>query len=149
MCAFTGRPPSSLTVDDLDEPWRGDRHHPKTDRGDAPPPTRRTVPPPSFAVRSRDGRPAGAAPTPGWPGSLWSTPPEIRRTLLAYLDVRATVLRPKTVNKLASAVAIFGEFVCDHDPGEHQSLHETPGRFIRAAGAQGGHKLTPGRANDH
>ena len=45
--------------------------------------------------------------------------PELRRTLLAYLDVRATVLRPKTIDKLTSALAIFGEFVCDHDPDVH------------------------------
>lgn len=42
--------------------------------------------------------------------------PGLRRTLLAYLDNRATVLRPKTVEKLTSALAIFGEFVCGHDP---------------------------------
>lgn len=41
---------------------------------------------------------------------------ELSRTLVAYLDVRATVLRPKTIDKLTSALAIFGEFVCDHDP---------------------------------
>jgi hypothetical protein len=45
--------------------------------------------------------------------------PELRRTLLAYLDVRATVLRPKTIDKLTSALAIFGEFICDHDPDVH------------------------------
>ena len=33
-----------------------------------------------------------------------------------YLDARATVLRPKTMDKLTSALAIFGEFVCDLDP---------------------------------
>ncbi len=44
------------------------------------------------------------------------TAPEIRRTLGAYLDVRAAVLRPKTIDKLTSALAIFGEFVCHHDP---------------------------------
>ena len=42
--------------------------------------------------------------------------PEIRRTLLAYLEVRATVLRPKTIDKLTSALAIFGEFVCRTAP---------------------------------
>lgn len=40
----------------------------------------------------------------------------LRRTLLAYLDVRATVLRPKTIEKLTSALAIFGEYVTDHHP---------------------------------
>jgi len=32
------------------------------------------------------------------------------------LDVRATVLRPKSIDKLTSALAIFGELVCDLDP---------------------------------
>jgi hypothetical protein len=41
---------------------------------------------------------------------------EIRRTLLAYLDVRATVLRPKTIEKLTSALAIFGEYLGEHHP---------------------------------
>jgi integrase len=36
--------------------------------------------------------------------------------LTAYLDARATVLRPTTMDKLTSALAIFGEFVCDLDP---------------------------------
>jgi integrase len=40
----------------------------------------------------------------------------LRRTLLAYLDVRATVLRPKTIEKLTSALAIFGEYVTEHHP---------------------------------
>ena len=31
--------------------------------------------------------------------------PEFRRTLAAYLDARATVLRPKTIDKLTSALA--------------------------------------------
>jgi integrase len=42
--------------------------------------------------------------------------PEIRRTLLAHLEVRAAVLRPQTIDKLTGALAIFGEFICDHDP---------------------------------
>lgn len=41
---------------------------------------------------------------------------DIRRTLLAYLDVRATVLRPKTIEKLTSALAIFGEYLSKHHP---------------------------------
>lgn len=42
--------------------------------------------------------------------------PEFRKTLTAFLETRATVLRPKTMEKLTSALAIFGEFVCDYDP---------------------------------
>jgi integrase len=44
---------------------------------------------------------------------------EIRRTLLAYIEVRASVLRPKTIDKLTSSLAIFGEFLCQHDPELH------------------------------
>ncbi len=47
--------------------------------------------------------------------------PGIRRTLLAYLDVRATVLRPKTIDKLTSALAIFGEYLSEHH-GELRSV---------------------------
>lgn len=42
--------------------------------------------------------------------------PEIRRTLLAYIDARAAVLRPNTIDKLTSALAIFGEFLTDTFP---------------------------------
>jgi integrase len=42
--------------------------------------------------------------------------PEIRRTLLAYIDARSTVLRPKTIDKIASALAIFGEFLTERFP---------------------------------
>lgn len=35
----------------------------------------------------------------------------IRDTLLAYLDARAAVLRPKSIDKLTSALAVFGEFL--------------------------------------
>ena len=42
--------------------------------------------------------------------------PEIRRTLLAYIDARAAVLRPKTIEKLTSALAIFGEFLSARFP---------------------------------
>jgi heat shock protein HslJ len=42
--------------------------------------------------------------------------PEIRQTLLAYIDARAAVLRPKTIDKLTSALAIFGEFLSDTFP---------------------------------
>ena len=41
---------------------------------------------------------------------------EIRHTLLAYLDARAAVLRPKTIEKLTSALAIFGEFLSAQFP---------------------------------
>lgn len=41
---------------------------------------------------------------------------EIRDTFLEYLDARSAVLRPKTIAKLASAFAIFGEFLSDQFP---------------------------------
>lgn len=41
---------------------------------------------------------------------------EIRQTMLAYIDARCTVLRPKTIEKLTSALAIFGEFLGDTFP---------------------------------
>jgi integrase len=42
--------------------------------------------------------------------------PEVRRSILAYLDTRAVVMRPKTIDKLTSALAIFGEFICEQFP---------------------------------
>lgn len=44
------------------------------------------------------------------------TTPEIRRAILAYLDARATVLRPKTIDKLTSALGVFGEFISQNYP---------------------------------
>ena len=41
---------------------------------------------------------------------------EIRDTLLTYLDARSAVLRPKTIDKLTSALGIFGEFLTDRFP---------------------------------
>jgi integrase len=119
--AFSGRPPASLTLDDLDtlceaiaSSTRLTESMRRRRRGrvfglrqllfeagiiDLP------------AQRRREGGPAtrharlAAVSAPG-----------VRRTLLAYLDVRATVLRPKTINKLTSALAIFGEYLSEHHP---------------------------------
>ncbi|MEO5899256.1 MAG: tyrosine-type recombinase/integrase [Ilumatobacteraceae bacterium] len=41
---------------------------------------------------------------------------EIRRTFIEYLDARSAVLRPKTIAKLTSALAIFGEYLSDRFP---------------------------------
>ena len=134
--AFTGRPPSSLTVEDLDR------------LGEAIDTT------PRLSASMRRGRraqlfrlrrllfEAGMVDLPaqhrreGGPATRQArlavvASPEIRRTLLAYLDVRATVLRPKTIEKLTSALAIFGEFICDHDPALH-SLTDLERRHIEA-----------------
>jgi site-specific recombinase XerD len=42
--------------------------------------------------------------------------PEIRSTLIEYLDARSAVLRPKSITKMTSALAIFGEFLTEHFP---------------------------------
>ena len=119
--AFAGRSPSLLRVEDLDAlcaainttPWLSESMR-RARRGqlfclrrllfeanmvDLP------------ALHRREGGPATRQARLAVIGAA-----EIRRTLLAYLDVRATVLRPKTIDKLTSALAIFGEFVCDYDP---------------------------------
>jgi len=41
---------------------------------------------------------------------------EVRDTLIAYLNARAAVLRPKTIAKLTSALAVFGEFLSTEFP---------------------------------
>lgn len=46
-----------------------------------------------------------------------TTSVEIRSTFCDYLDARSEVLRPRTISKLASALAIFGEFLSEQFPG--------------------------------
>jgi integrase len=119
--AFMGRPPSSLTVEDLDALGAAIDTTPRLTE-----PMRRGRRSQLFRLR-RLLFEAGMVDLPaqhrreGGPATRYArlaavAAPEIRRTLLAYLDVRATVLRPKTIEKLTSALAIFGEFICDHDP---------------------------------
>ncbi|CAN5828638.1 hypothetical protein BH24ACT3_BH24ACT3_00730 [soil metagenome] len=134
--AFTGRPPSSLTLEDLDV------------LGEAIDATQRLTEAMRRGRRSQLFRlrrllfEAGMVDLPaqhrreGGPATRQARlavveAPEIRRTLLAYLDVRATVLRPKTIEKLTSALAIFGEFICDHDP-ELRSIAGLERRHIEA-----------------
>lgn len=57
--------------------------------------------------------------------------PEIRATILDYLDARSAVLRPKTIDKLTSALAVFGEFVCDTFP-ELVSIEQLERRHVEA-----------------
>jgi site-specific recombinase XerD len=57
--------------------------------------------------------------------------PEIRRTLLAYIDARTAVLRPKSIEKLTSALAIFGEFLSIRFP-ELTSTAELERRHVEA-----------------
>ena len=58
--------------------------------------------------------------------------PEIRLSILGYLDARAAVVRPATMAKLLSSLAIFGEFLTERYP-ELTSLalaRAFPGRGI-------------------
>lgn len=123
--AFTGRPPRALTVADLDALAHAIDTTPRLSG-----PMRRGRRGQLFRLR-RVLFEAGMVDLPaqhrreGGPATRQArlaavAAPELRRTLVAYLDVRATVLRPKTIDKLTSALAIFGEFVCDHDPQVHR-----------------------------
>jgi len=124
VVAFTGRPPGSLTVADLDALTEAIDTTPRLSG-----PMRRGRRGQLFRLR-RVLFEAGMVDLPaqhrreGGPATRHArlaavTAAELRRTLLAYLDVRASVLRPKTIDKLTSALAIFGEFVCNHDPDVH------------------------------
>ena len=134
--AFTGRAPSQLTVDDLDaldvavaSTQRMSTH---MRRGwssyvfglrqllfearviDAP------------AVRRRGG---GRATREARLSVVAA--PEIRRTLLAYIDARTAVLRPKSIEKITSALAIFGEFLSARFP-ELASIADLERRHVEA-----------------
>jgi integrase len=124
VVAFTGRPPGSLTVADLDALAAAIDTTPRLSG-----PMRRGRRGQLFRLR-RVLFEAGMVDLPaqhrrqGGPATRHArlasvADPELRRTLIAYLDVRATVLRPTTIDKLTSALAIFGEFVCDHDSNVH------------------------------
>lgn len=124
LVAFTGRPPGSLTVADLDALAEAIDTTPRLSG-----PMRRGRRGQLFRLR-RVLFEAGIVDLPaqhrreGGPATRQArlaavAAPELRRTLVAYLDVRASVLRPKTIDKLTSALAIFGEFICDHDPDVH------------------------------
>ena len=119
--AFTGRAPSALTIEDLDrlaaaidasprltEPMRRGR------RGDVFRLRRFLFEAGMVTLPAHHRREGGPATRQARLAAVRA--PEFRRTLIAYLDARATVLRPSTIDKLTSALAIFGEFVCDHDP---------------------------------
>ncbi|MDP8960382.1 MAG: tyrosine-type recombinase/integrase [Actinomycetota bacterium] len=121
IVAFTGRAPASLTVADLDALAEAIETSQALDQSG-----RRHRRAGLFALRRvlfeagvvdepavhrREGGPA----TPQ--GRLAAvTAPEIRWTILAYLDARAAVLRPKSIEKLTSALAIFGEFLSERFP---------------------------------
>lgn len=118
--AFAGRAPSTLTIEDLDqlaaaidtsprlsEPMRRGR------RGDLFRLRRFLFEADMVTLPAQHRREGGPATREARVSVVRA--PEFRRTLTAYLDARATVLRPKTIDKLTSALAIFGEFVCDLD----------------------------------
>lgn len=81
---------------------------------DTPPPHRRAGGP---ATRAERMKAVGA--------------PALRRSLLAYIEARSAVLRPKTVDKLTSALAIFGEFLTERFP-EVISLRKLERRHVEA-----------------
>lgn len=132
--AFSGHPPASLTVEDLDA------------LGEAIATTQRLV---ESMCRRRRSRvfglrrllfEAGVVDLPaqhrreGGPATRQArlatvAAPEIRRTLLAYLDVRAAVLRPKTIEKLTSALGIFGEYLSEHH-GDLRSIAALERRHV-------------------
>jgi integrase len=133
---FTGRPPSSLTIEDLDTLDEAIGTTPRLTAA-----MRRSRHSDLFRLRrllfeagmverpAEHRREGGPATCQARLGSVAA--PAIRRALLAYLDVRASVLRPKTIDKLTSALAIFGEFVCSHDP-DLRSIADLERRHIEA-----------------
>ena len=80
------------------------------------------TPPP----RRRAGGPAT------WAERLKTVPAvALRRSLLAYVEARSAVVRPKTLEKLTSALAIFGEFVGETFP-EVTSLRKLERHHVEA-----------------
>jgi integrase len=59
------------------------------------------------------------------------TAPALRRSLLAYIEARSAVLRPKTLDKLTSSLGIFGEFLTERFP-EVTSLRKLERRHVEA-----------------
>ena len=134
--AFTGTPPAGLTETDLDRCATAVRTSTagtpaiRHSRGsklfgvrkllfeaglvDCPPAHRRQGGP-----LTRQGRLAVVA------------APELRATIHAYLDARSAVLRPKTIDKLTSALAVFGEFLTVEFP-EITSVDQLERRHIEA-----------------
>lgn len=118
---FAGRRPSEITIDDLDalqqaidttprltEPMRRGR------RGDLFRLRRLLFEAGMVDLPAQHRREGGPATREARLAAVSAA--GLGRTIGAYLDVRAAVLRPKTIDKLTSALAIFAEFVCAHDP---------------------------------
>ena len=119
--AHFGVPPSALRVEDLEAlvafaecsprltaAMRRGRHSQlfrlrqllfQANMTEDPPPRRREGGPATRAQR------LSAVPSAG-----------VRHSILAYLEARSAVVRPKTLDKLTSALAIFGEFIGEHFP---------------------------------
>ena len=119
--AFTGKTPATLTQADLDRCVTAVR-----DSTAGTPAIRKSLASKLFGVRKLLFE-AGLVDCPpahrrmGGPltrqGRLAAiAAPEVRDTLLAYLDARAAVLRPKTIEKLTSALGVFGEFLTNDFP---------------------------------
>ena len=120
VIAFTGNTPGQLDDDDLDRCVQAVRAATVTE------PMRRNRAGKIFGLRKLLFE-AGLADCPparrrvGGPLTrqqrlATTSAPEIRSTFLDYLDARSAVLRPKTIAKLVSALAIFGEFLSDRFP---------------------------------
>ena len=134
--AFCGKPPARLTETDIDDCVRAVR---TSDAGT--PAIRHSRGSKLFGVRKllfeaglvdcppAQRRQGGPATRQGRLAAV--TAPEIRATILNYLDARSAVLRPKTIDKLTSALAVFGEFLTDTFP-ELNSIDELERRHIEA-----------------
>ena len=120
VIAFTGNSPGQLTDDDLERSVAAVRAATVTE------PMRRSRAAKIFGLRKLLFE-AGLADCPparrreGGPLTReqrlsTTAAPEIRATILDYLDARSAVLRPKTIAKLTSALATFGEFLTDEFP---------------------------------
>lgn len=88
------------------------------------------------AVRLRNGGPASLTDRLHTVAAV-----EIRRTMAAYLEARATVLRPSTIDKMIGALARFGEFIAADYP-EVTSLrqlerHHVEGFLVWSAARMG------------
>lgn len=59
------------------------------------------------------------------------TAPALRRSLMSYIEARSAVVRPKTLDKLTSALGIFGEFLTERFP-EVTSLRKLERRHVEA-----------------
>ena len=119
IVAFTGRLPRQLTSENLDDTTTAimncptasasdrDRHHRGLVR------IRKML----YEAGVLDQPAPPQRPTRGPEGQLCQvTAPELRRTILAYINARSAVLRPQTLLGIGNDLACFGEFLTNHHP---------------------------------